>query len=130
MVMKKEIIKFLEENKVELFEKLVELELVFIDEEDDDEDRLSVDDLMFEVGCYEKGNDLIKNKLQVLADKYQVGADVLSLAWLLKHPAQLIPVIGTNQVERIKAAVTSTSLSLELQDWFSLYEAALGNEVP
>jgi predicted oxidoreductase len=39
-------------------------------------------------------------------------------------------VIGTNQVERIKAAVTSTSLSLELQDWFSLYEAALGNEVP
>ena len=78
----------------------------------------------------EKGNDLIKNKLQVLADKYQVGADVLSLAWLLKHPAQLIPVIGTNQVERIHAAVESTSLALELQDWFSLYEAALGNEVP
>ena len=78
----------------------------------------------------ETGNALIRNKLQVLTDKYQVGADVLCLAWLLKHPAQLIPVIGTNQVERIKAAVTSTSLALELQDWFSLYEAALGNEVP
>ena len=78
----------------------------------------------------ETGNALIKNKLQVLEDKYQVGADVLCLAWLLKHPAQLIPVIGTNQVERIKAAVKSTSLALELQDWFSLYEAALGNEVP
>ena len=78
----------------------------------------------------ETGNALIRNKLQVLADKYKVGADVLCLAWLLKHPAQLIPVIGTNQVERIKAAVTSTSLALELQDWFSLYEAALGNEVP
>ena len=78
----------------------------------------------------ETGNALIRNKLQVLADKYQVGADVLCLAWLLKHPAQLIPVIGTNQVERIKTAVKSTSLALELQDWFSLYEASLGNEVP
>ncbi|NBU35476.1 MAG: oxidoreductase [Bacteroidetes bacterium] len=78
----------------------------------------------------ETGNALIRNKLQVLEDKYQVGADVLSLAWLLKHPAQLIPVIGTNQVERIQAAVKSTSLVMELQDWFSLYEAALGNEVP
>ena len=48
------IIEFLKENKVELFDKLVELKLVYIDEEDDEEDRLSVDDLMFEVGCYEK----------------------------------------------------------------------------
>jgi hypothetical protein len=76
MVMKKEIIKFLEENKVELFEKLVELELVFIDEEDDDEDRLSVDDLMFEVGCYEKGNDLIDSEdICVLLEGLDVSFD-------------------------------------------------------
>jgi hypothetical protein len=70
------IIKFLEENKVELFEKLVELELVYIDEDEDDEDRLSVDDLMFEVGCYEKGNDLIDSEdICVLLEGFDVSFD-------------------------------------------------------
>lgn len=58
--MKKEIIKFLEENKVELFDKLVELELVCIDDVEDG--YLSVDDLTFVNGCYEKGDDLIDSE--------------------------------------------------------------------
>jgi hypothetical protein len=70
------IIEFLKENKVELFDKLVELKLVYIDEEDDEEDRLSVDDLMFEVGCYEKGNDLINSEdICILLDGFDVSFD-------------------------------------------------------
>ena len=60
----------------ELFDKLVELKLVYIDEEDDEEDRLSVDDLMFEVGCYEKGNDLINSEdICILLDGFDVSFD-------------------------------------------------------
>jgi hypothetical protein len=70
------IIEFLKENKVELFDKLVELKLIYIDEEDDEEDRLSVDDLMFEVGCYEKGNDLIDSEdICILLDGFDVSFD-------------------------------------------------------
>jgi hypothetical protein len=70
------IIEFLKENKVELFDKLVELKLIYIDEEDDEEDRLSVDDLMFEVGCYEKGNDLINSEdICILLDGFDVSFD-------------------------------------------------------
>jgi hypothetical protein len=70
------IIEFLKENKIELFDKLVELKLVYIDEEDDEEDRLSVDDLMFEVGCYEKGNDLIDSEdICILLDGFDVSFD-------------------------------------------------------
>jgi hypothetical protein len=70
------IIEFLKENKVELLDKLVELKLVYIDEEDDEEDRLSVDDLMFEVGCYEKGNDLINSEdICILLDGFDVSFD-------------------------------------------------------
>jgi hypothetical protein len=59
-----------------LFDKLVELKLVYIDEEDDEEDRLSVDDLMFEVGCYEKGNDLINSEdICILLDGFDVSFD-------------------------------------------------------
>ena len=70
------IIEFLKENKVEIFEKLIELELVYIDDEVDDEDRLSVDDLMFEVGCYEKGDDLIDSEdICVLLEGFDVSFD-------------------------------------------------------
>jgi hypothetical protein len=70
------IIEFLKENKVEIFEKLIELKLVYIDDEVDDEDRLSVDDLMFEVGCYEKGNALIDSEdICVLLEGFDVSFD-------------------------------------------------------
>lgn len=65
-----------------------------------------------------------------LGEQYNASKDVLALAWLLRHPAQLVPVIGTNKIERIKAAVSATNINLELQDWFVLYEAAMGDEVP
>jgi len=54
------IIEFLKESKEELFNKLVELELVCIDDVEDG--TLSVEDLEFEIGCYEKGNDLIESE--------------------------------------------------------------------
>lgn len=78
------------------------------------------------------GNENVNLKLhfQQLKDKYNVEADVLSLAWLLKHPAQLIPVLGTTKLHRIVSAVKACSIDLELQEWFQLYEAAMGNEVP
>lgn len=79
---------------------------------------------------FEHGKVALNKPFQLLGAKYQVGADVLSLAWLLKHPAQLIPVIGTVKTERIISAVKAFSIDLELQEWFQLYEAAMGNEVP
>lgn len=79
---------------------------------------------------FEHGKVALNKQFQLLGAKYQVGADVLSLAWLLKHPAQLIPVIGTVKTERIISAVKACSIDLELQEWFQLYEAAMGNEVP
>lgn len=70
------------------------------------------------------------NQLQILGEKYQAGPDELALAWLLKHPVSCIPVIGTNKTERIKAAARATRMDISLQDWFLLYEAAVGTEVP
>jgi len=61
------IIEFLKENKVELFDKLVELELVEIEED-------AINDLLFEVGCYEKGNTLIDSEdICVLLDGFDVS---------------------------------------------------------
>ena len=54
------VIEFLKESKEELFNKLVELE--FIDSDEVEDGDIDVNDLMFEVGCYEKGDDLIESE--------------------------------------------------------------------
>lgn len=66
-----------------------------------------------------------------LADKYQ-GATLeqLAYAWILAHPAQALPVIGTNKVERIESAVQAAGIQLEREDWFALWEAAKGHKIP
>ena len=54
--------------------------------------------------------------------------DQLLLAWLLRHPAGILPVLGTGKLARIEAAVAATAIELDSQDWFLIWEAARGHE--
>ncbi|CAL2080137.1 putative oxidoreductase [Tenacibaculum sp. 190524A05c] len=71
----------------------------------------------------------IKEVLPSLLEKYNATEDQLLLAWILKHPAAVAPVVGTSNKERIKIANDATKINLELQDWFILYEASRGHKV-
>lgn len=55
---------------------------------------------------------------------------VVLYAWLLKHPAGIIPIVGSGKLNRIKSAVNALELELSNQQWFAILEASLGNEVP
>lgn len=68
--------------------------------------------------------------LEKLSQKYSVEPDVLLLAWILKHPSGILPVIGTTSPKRIKNAALASSLNLELEDWFSLWVESMGTKVP
>ena len=50
--------------------------------------------------------------------------------WILKHPAQILPVIGSGKSNRIKEAVAALALEMNLEQWFEIYEASLGMELP
>lgn len=65
-----------------------------------------------------------------LAQEYQVSKEAIVLAFLLRHPALIQPVIGTTNIERIKACQASTSFALTHAQWNGLYVAARGNELP
>lgn len=54
----------------------------------------------------------------------------LAYAWLLAHPSQPLPVIGTNKEERLHSAVKACDIQLERQDWYALWEAAQGRRIP
>ncbi len=67
--------------------------------------------------------------LNKLCEKYDSSVAQLLIAWLLAHPGQIYPVLGTTRSERIREAMTSLAIELDRQDWFVLYEAARGREV-
>jgi predicted oxidoreductase len=47
----------------------------------------------------------------------------------LRHPAQVMPVMGTNSLARIAALGDALKVDLDRQSWFEIYTAALGREV-
>ncbi|MDO5603933.1 MAG: aldo/keto reductase [Paracoccus sp. (in: a-proteobacteria)] len=61
----------------------------------------------------------------------QKGCDMaaLAVAWLLRHPAGIVPVIGTATPERIARLSDALRVQLDREDWFVLYAAALGHDV-
>lgn len=65
-----------------------------------------------------------------LAVKYQVANEAIVLAWLMRHPARVQPVIGTTNLKRIKACVQAEQVQLTREDWYYLYESARGHELP
>ncbi|WP_170439855.1 aldo/keto reductase [Ruegeria arenilitoris] len=70
----------------------------------------------------------------VVADEIgaQFGVDraAVAVAFLMAHPAGILPVLGTNNLDRIKRISDALKVNLDREVWFRLYEAALGHEVP
>lgn len=63
-------------------------------------------------------------------EKYQASEDQLILAWLMKHPAHIHPVVGTTNKARLTDGMKATKINMELEDWFTLLTASQGHKVP
>ncbi len=66
----------------------------------------------------------------VAAELGGAGLDQVALVWVLAHPVGVVPVLGTGKLERIRASVEALELDLSRQQWFRLWQAAAGTEVP
>lgn len=64
-----------------------------------------------------------------LVDKYHVGSDLILLAWIIQHPANILPVAGTINVSRIQQLMKAKSLVLDTQDWFAIWTESMGKKV-
>jgi predicted oxidoreductase len=72
----------------------------------------------------------LKKLLSTLVEKYHLGSDTLLLAWILKHPAGVVPIAGTVNVARIQSLIKAIELDLDKEDWFAIWAESMGNEVP
>ncbi|MBP1842722.1 putative oxidoreductase [Rhizobium petrolearium] len=68
--------------------------------------------------------------LERIAVEQGVDATAVAVAWLLAHPANILPVLGTNNPDRIKKIGDATKVAIDRQTWFELYTAAIGKPVP
>ncbi|WP_367651256.1 aldo/keto reductase [Winogradskyella undariae] len=75
-------------------------------------------------------NRRIHKQLGELMEKYNATEDQLLLAWIMKHPSGIHPVVGTTTEKRLKLAIEATKIELEIEDWFLILAAAQGHEVP
>lgn len=71
----------------------------------------------------------VNAKLATIADQQGVDVAAIAVAWLLAHPAAIIPVLGTNNLARISNMVEALKVEMDRQTWFEIYTAALGREV-
>jgi len=68
--------------------------------------------------------------LDALARERGVTREAVALAWLLKHPARIQPIVGTVQPDRIRQAAAADQLELSREDWYRLLLAARGEPLP
>ncbi|NPD46811.1 MULTISPECIES: aldo/keto reductase family oxidoreductase [unclassified Lentimicrobium] len=68
--------------------------------------------------------------IQVAMELQIASIDVIAYAWLMKHPAQVIPIVGSGKLRRIKTAVEAQSIEMNMEQWYRIYIAAYGEELP
>ncbi|MEY4387464.1 MAG: hypothetical protein RLY20_2747 [Verrucomicrobiota bacterium] len=59
-----------------------------------------------------------------------VSRTVIALAWLMKHPSGIMPIVGSANPERIREAARAADITLDREEWYRLYVAARGEALP
>ncbi|TAH69177.1 MAG: aldo/keto reductase family oxidoreductase, partial [Anaerolineaceae bacterium] len=68
-------------------------------------------------------------KINEIAGKYEVTNTTIALSWILRHPANMQPVTGTMNIQRLKDCIKAADIYLTREEWYEIYLAA-GNILP
>lgn len=77
----------------------------------------------------EKGQKIFKALFEIADELNLQQIDQVVYAWLLKHPAGILPLVGTSKIERIRNAVDALNIEMSHEQWFRIYEST-GAEMP
>ncbi|MGG3521441.1 aldo/keto reductase [Bacillus pseudomycoides] len=73
----------------------------------------------------------LRKTLQKVANELNAdGIDIVMYAWLLAHPAKMMPIVGSGKLDHVKSAIAATKLTLDRQQWFTIFESSNGHPVP
>jgi len=72
----------------------------------------------------------VRKVLDGLAREHGVAVATIAYAWILRHPAQPLPITGSARIEGLREAVAALSLRLSAEEWYQVWQASMGQEVP
>jgi predicted oxidoreductase len=78
----------------------------------------------------EKGVRILDTLFEVAEELNVTPVDKVIYAWLLKHPVKMMPVVGTGKMERVKYAIEAMDIYMTLEQWYKIYIAVKGRELP
>ena len=71
----------------------------------------------------------VRDTLQAMASTLGVSVTTLVIAWVLRHPSQPLPILGSRRIEVARDAMAALALRLDAQQWWRIWTAAAGHEV-
>ncbi len=72
----------------------------------------------------DNGYEELKKVMDEVAEKYGITDTGVAIAWLLRLPERMQPIIGSTNPERIKAVAQASDIEIEREDWYKIYRAA------
>jgi predicted oxidoreductase len=72
----------------------------------------------------------LRETMDEIARDYGISRTIIALAWLMKHPANIVPILGSAKPERIREAANAEKVHLSRDEWYRLMEAARGERLP
>lgn len=73
--------------------------------------------------------EVLNKVLNRLAEENNVSREAIAIAWLLRHPAKMQPIIGSMNPERILSSTQASSVQLSREEWYELYRSG-GFQLP
>ncbi|TPE55371.1 oxidoreductase [Maribrevibacterium harenarium] len=78
----------------------------------------------------EEVNPELGRVMTQIAAQHHATIDQIAIAWLLRHPSGIAPVLGSGKIERVQAAVAAHEMTLSDKEWFEIWVASQGHPVP
>ena len=77
-----------------------------------------------------KSEAIFKALIEVAKELNITSISKVIFAWLVNHPAKILPVVGSGKIERIQYAIDALDVNMSTEQWYKIYTASLGEEVP
>lgn len=72
---------------------------------------------------------VLNAKLTELASIYNVTPSAISISWILRHPAEIIPIVGTTSIKHLEELVKACDITISRKEFYELYLAS-GKTLP
>lgn len=74
--------------------------------------------------------EAVRETLQRVGNEHGVDMATMTMAWLLRHPSGILPIVGSRTPDRIKAMAKADDVDLSRKSWYEIYTAAYGKNLP